>query len=78
MKLSRHAKNNLKLYKISEKDIIETTEAPDFTDNKGNKSIAIKKFPEKFLGYPLKVVYEKIGNEMMVITAYPLKKKHWR
>jgi hypothetical protein len=24
------------------------------------------------------VVYEKIGNELFIITAYPIKKKIWR
>jgi hypothetical protein len=29
MKLSRHAKNNMKLYKIAEQDIIEIIESPE-------------------------------------------------
>ena len=78
MKLSRHARNNIRLYKIAEKDIIETIESPDVTSKEGNRSIAIKKFRGRFSGFPLKVVYEKIGDEIIIITAYPLKKKHWR
>ena len=78
MKLSRHVKNNIRLYKIAEKDIIETIELPDSAHREGNKLIAIKKFQKKFSGYPLKVTYEKIGAEIKIITAYPLKKKHWR
>ena len=78
MKLSRHAKNNIRLYKIAEKDIIETIKLPDSTNKEGNKLVAIKKFQKKFSGYPLKVVYEKTGPDIKVITAYPLKKKCWR
>ncbi len=77
MKLSRHAKNNLRLYKIAKRDITEAVESPDFTDKEGNALIAIKEFLSKFSGYPLKVIYEKKGGQIKVITAYPLKKKHW-
>lgn len=78
MKRSRHARNNIRLYKIAEKDIIETIEAPDVTGKEGNRLIAIKKLTGRFSGYPLKVIYESIGGEIMLITAYPLKKKRWR
>ena len=78
MKLSRHAKNNMKLYKIAEQDIIKTIEFPESTDREGDKLIAIKKLLKKFSDYPLKVVYEKTRGEIRIITAYPLKKKHWR
>jgi len=40
--------------------------------------VAIKKFQNRFSGYPIKVVYEKRENEPFIITAYPLKKKLWR
>ncbi|MGB9715741.1 MAG: DUF4258 domain-containing protein [Thermodesulfovibrionales bacterium] len=78
MKLSRHAKNNMRLYKIAEQDIINTIETPDSTDREGDRLIAIKKFLNKFSDYPLKVVYKQTRREMRIITAYPLKKKHWR
>lgn len=78
MKLSRHVKNNLRLYKITEKDIIETMGSPDSTDREGDKVISLKRFPGKFSGYPLKVVYKKTANEITVVTAYPLKRKHRR
>jgi len=32
MKISRHAKNNMRLYGINETDILETIESPDLTD----------------------------------------------
>jgi hypothetical protein len=31
MKLSRHVRNNMRLYKIAEKDIKENIESPDVT-----------------------------------------------
>lgn len=78
MKLSRHVRNNMKLYGISESDIIETVKHPDRVGREGTKSIALKVVSKKFAGYPLKVVYEGRGEKTTVITAYPLKKKHWR
>jgi len=38
----------------------------------------MKNFQEKFSGYPLKVVYERVENEIFIVTVYPLKKKMWR
>ncbi len=78
MEISRHARNNMRLYNISEKDIVDAINSPDTLDKEGNKVMAMKKFLDKYSGYPLKVVYEKIENAIFVITAYPLKKKMWR
>ncbi len=68
----------MRLYKITEQDIIKTIESPVSTDREGDKFIAIKKFLKRFSDYPLKVVYERTGGEIRITTAYPLKKKHWR
>lgn len=78
MKLSRHARNNIKLYEIEEDDIRKTLESPDIIGKEGLKIIAIKKHSGKYSGYPLKVVYEKIETDVFIITTYPLKKKLWR
>ena len=78
MRLTRHAKNNMRLYNILEMDIVKAIESPDSTDRESNKSIVLKSYTDKFSGFPLKVVYEEIGDEVMIVTAYPLKKKHWR
>ena len=78
MKFSRHARNNMRLYKITEQDIMETIRSPNHTDREDGKLIAVKKCINRFSGYVLKVVYKKSEEEIMIITAYPLKKKHWR
>ena len=78
IKISRHARNNMRLYEISIKDIQKTVELPDIAEKEGEKMIAIKNFQDRFSGFPLKVVYKKIEDELFVITAYPLKKKMWR
>jgi hypothetical protein len=68
----------MRFYEISKKDIQKTVELPDTVDKEGEKMIAIKNFQDRFSGFPLKMVYEKIEDELFVITAYPLKKKMWR
>lgn len=78
MKLSRHARNNIKLYEIADDDIRKTIEVPDIIEKEGIKTVAIRKFKGKYSGYPLKVVYEKTHKGVFVITSYPLKKKMWR
>ncbi len=78
MEISRHARNNMRLYNISEKDILNAIDSPDVSGREGDKVVAVKKFQDKFSGFPLKVVYKKIGNELFIITAYPIKKKMWR
>ncbi len=78
MKISRHARNNMRLYKITEKDIMKTVESPDSSGREGGRLTALREFKGRFSGYPLKVVYREAGGELTVITAYPLKKKHWR
>ncbi len=78
MKFSRQARNNSKLYNISEGDISEKIDLPDVSANEGIKTIAIKKFQDRFSGYPLEVVYEKGEDHRFIITTYPLKKKLWR
>lgn len=59
MKFSRHARNNMRLYNISERDISETIDLPEVSDREGIKTIAIKKIQGRFSGYPLKVVMRK-------------------
>jgi hypothetical protein len=57
MKISRHARNNMRLYKVSERDITSTVESPDGSTQEENRTVAMKNFEHKFSGYPLKVVY---------------------
>jgi hypothetical protein len=78
MEISRHARNNMRLYNISGGDILDAIDSPDVSGREGDKVVAVKKFQDKFSGFPLKVVYEMIENELFIITAYPIKKKMWR
>lgn len=70
--------NNLRLYKICKKDIIEAVDYPDASECEGSKVIVRKIFRRKYSGYFLKIIYEKKKGEIIVITAYPVKEERWR
>ena len=59
MKISRHARNNMRLYEISERDIFNTIESPEDSTEEEDRLVAVKKFSGKFSEYPLKVVYKQ-------------------
>ena len=67
----------MRLYKIQDANIIEAMESPDLQEREGEKQVAIKKFSKRFGGLPIKVVYKETHEGTLVITAYPLKRKHW-
>jgi len=77
MRLSRHARNNLRLYGIEKREIEEVIQMPEHTEQEGRQHIAYKTFPERFGDKPLKVIYV-IEDEVIVITAYPLRKAYRR
>ena len=77
IKLSRHSKNNIRLYGITQTEIEQCINNPDKKDVEGKYLIAYKVFPGRFSDLPLKVVYV-IEQNYFVITTYPLKKCYWR
>lgn len=78
MRISRHAKSSMKLYSIDADDIRATLESPDKIEPQSDKMVALRRFGDRFSGYPLKVVYSISDGEAFIITAYPLKRKAWR
>lgn len=74
IKLTRHAKNNVKLYKIRLEDIEEVLEEAEIKDTEEDRYIAIKRIKRKFGNLPLKVVYMIENDDKIIITAYPLRK----
>ncbi|MFQ5771024.1 MAG: DUF4258 domain-containing protein [bacterium] len=76
IKLTRHAKNNMRLYKITKDDIKHVIEQAEEIEVEKDKFIAIKKIKNKFQNLPLKIVYSKIEDMNIIITAYPIRKLH--
>lgn len=77
MRLSRHARNNMRLYGIHKEEIEQTIQSPEQTEQEGRYQVASKTFPGRFGDNPLKVVYV-IEDDVVVITAYPLRKAYRR
>ena len=69
IKMSRHARNRIRLYGIPEGVIQEMLAGKKFA--KGNHEVVghVEGFK-----YPIKIVVS-VGDVIMVITAYPLKKR---
>lgn len=78
MRLSRHAKNSMRLYDISRADVEETIASPGQAEQEGERILAYRSFGERFSGQPLKVVYVVENDETVIITAYPLKRSYRR
>lgn len=76
IRLSRHVRNNMKLYGILEADVTKAIQKPDSRDEESGKTVVLKRFPDRFSGFSLKVVYSSACGEIFIITAYPLKKSH--
>ena len=68
----------MRLYKVSERDIIAAVESPDVSAKEENRMLVMKNFEDKFSRYPLKVVYEMVEKEIFILTVYPLKRRMWR
>lgn len=66
------------MYGISEEDVSLAMSSPDHVDTLGARMTVLRRFPDKFSGYPLKVVYESITGEPLIVTAYPLKRSSKR
>jgi hypothetical protein len=43
MEISRHARNNMRLYNISERDIMNAIDSPDVSDREGDKVVVVVK-----------------------------------
>ncbi|MDP2168774.1 MAG: DUF4258 domain-containing protein [Thermodesulfovibrionales bacterium] len=78
LKLSRHVRNNMRLYGIQMDEPLEAINSPDIIEAESDKIVVIKRFRGRFSGYPLKAVYKRQGDNTFAITVYPLKKKYRR
>lgn len=75
VRFSRHARRRMKLYGVSANEIEDAIMGSASNERSGGRVYAVKLFAGRFSGYPLKVVCEQEGDDFLVITAYPLKKK---
>jgi hypothetical protein len=74
IKYTRHARNRMRLHRITESEIESTINNPDFSKPSSEDRFNVwKKIDEKFL----RVTYKEESNRILVITAVK-KKKGWR
>lgn len=78
LRITRHARNNIRLYGIQEADLEVVLEGPDSLTNERDRWIAVKTIPGRFYGFPLKVVYTVENDDVVVITTYPVKRRYRR
>lgn len=74
IEISKHAKERIKAYNLTEKIVIETIRNPDETaEGYGGTLIAHKSLNEHLL----RIVYVKEKDKIKVITVYPTKKERY-
>jgi hypothetical protein len=73
---SRHARRRMKLYRISEADVIAVL-AAGYRENYPSDRFTYTKDMPGFK-YPLKVIVQKEGDTYTIITAYPLKRREMK
>ena len=68
---SRHAKRRMLLYNIDESDVVETIRNSDLAIEGQNKIEVVNKEMADKYGYPLKVVFTRKNDDVIVISAFP-------
>jgi hypothetical protein len=68
---SRHAKRRMLLYNIDESDVVETIRNSDLDIEGQNKIEVVNKEMADKYGYPLKVVFTRKNDDVIVISAFP-------
>ena len=66
------------LYGISQEEIEEAVSNPDKIDIESDRQVVYKTFAMRFKGMPIKVVCVEEMGDIVVLSAYPLKKSYWR
>ena len=75
---SRHARRRMKLYGIFQEDIEQAIANPDKDPEVEGSRYVVYRTSPKFKGLPLKVIYVFEGENMVILSAYPLKKAYRR
>jgi len=72
---SRHAQRRMKLYNISPQDVIQIVdEFFSASIEKSGRYETLSDLHREKHRHPLKVVFEKVDDKIIIVTVYPLKK----
>ena len=72
--ISKHAKERIKRYNLTEKAVVESIKNPDEVIEGHSGTLIAHKLLNEHL---LRTVYEKEENKIKVITVYPAKKERY-
>ena len=73
LRFTRHARNNVRLYRISPSHIESAIREPEHAELQDRRTVVYKRFPEHYNNLPLKVVFETTGDDNVIVPAYPHK-----
>jgi len=74
IRFTRHAKNRMRLHRISEKDVLLVLESPDFSESDAGDHLNIwKKMDDRYI----RVTVNEEHGQVIVITAVK-KKRGWK
>ena len=68
----------MRLYGITPADVELVLSMPERREHEGHYVVAQRHFLRRFGDYPLKVVYVIEKDEMVIVTAYPLRRTYRR
>jgi hypothetical protein len=74
IKFSRHSKRRMKLYGISEEDVLNVLRNSRKETSGDGKIFFLHDINEKFK-YPIKVITVQGDKAFVIVSAYPLKKR---
>jgi len=74
IKFSRHAKRRMKLYGISEEDVLNVLRNGRKEPSEDEKIVFLHDISKKFK-YPVKVIMAQGDKAPVIVSAYPLKKR---
>jgi len=74
IKFSRHAKRRMKLYGISEEDVLNVLRNGRKEPSEDERKVFLHDINEKFK-YPVKIITTQSDKALVIVSAYPLKKR---
>lgn len=76
---TRHARRRMKLYEIAIEEVEEVIKSPNSEPKiERNRDVVYRVLGPKFKAMPLKVVYVIENDDLVILSAYPLKKSYRR
>ena len=76
IRFSRHARRRMNLYKIDEKDVLDTIQNISLKGEATGKKEVINENLSLKYGHPLKVIFFWENDKITVVSVYPFIRRH--